>query len=139
MRALEVVVLDKQRHPSLAVLEVGKHRARKPLLPHRLPESLDLPTGLWMMRAALHMGDPVSTQLRLKLRGASPGRVLPALVRQDLPRRSILRNATCQRLQHQRTALMMRHTQTHQVARMIIQKRRYIHSLMPSQQKREQI
>jgi hypothetical protein len=33
MGALEVVVLDKQTYPSLAVLEVGEHRPREQLLP----------------------------------------------------------------------------------------------------------
>jgi hypothetical protein len=60
MRALEVVVLDKKPHPALAVLEVGEHRPREQLLPQRLPEPLDLPAGLRVMRTALHVRDAVA-------------------------------------------------------------------------------
>lgn len=87
---LEVVVLDVQRHAALAVLEVGEHRAAEQLLPQGLPEPLDLAAGLRVMRPALHMRDAVALQLRLELRAPSPSRVLPALIRQDLPRRPIL-------------------------------------------------
>lgn len=93
MRALEVVVLDEQRHSALAVLEVGEHRPREQLLPQRLPEPLDLPAGLRVMWPALHMCDAVALQLRLELRAPAPGGVLPPLIRQDLPRRTVLGNA----------------------------------------------
>lgn len=90
MRSLEVVVLDKERHPPLAVLEVGEHCARQQLLPQRLPEPLDLPAGLRMMWPAFHMHDAVAFQLRFELRAPAPSGVLTALVGQDLPRRPIL-------------------------------------------------
>jgi hypothetical protein len=93
MGTLEVVVLHEQPHPPLAVLEVRKHGARQKLLPHRLPEPLDLPAGLGMMRAALHVRDPLPTQFRLKLGRAPPGGVLSALIGQDLPWRPVLGNA----------------------------------------------
>ena len=67
MRALEVVVLDKKRYSSLAVLEVGEHRAREQLLPQRLPEPLDLAAGLRMMWPALDVLDAVALQLRFEL------------------------------------------------------------------------
>jgi hypothetical protein len=98
MRTLEVVVLQVQRHATLAVLEVGEHRAREQLLPQRLPEPLDLAAGLRMMRPALHVLDAVALQLRLELRAAAPGGVLPALIRQDLPRCSVVCDAARQRL-----------------------------------------
>jgi hypothetical protein len=90
MRALEVVVLQVQRHPALAVLKVGEHRAAEKLLPQGLPKPLDLPAGLRMMWAALHMRDPMALQLRLELGAAAPGGVLPALIGQDLPRRAVI-------------------------------------------------
>jgi hypothetical protein len=93
MRALEVIVLDKERHPALAVLEVGEHRAAQKLFPQGLPEPLDLPARLRMMRAALHVRDAVTLQLRFELRAPSPGGVLAALVRQYLPRRAVVGNA----------------------------------------------
>jgi hypothetical protein len=93
VRALEVVVLDVKRHAALAVLKVGEHGSGEQLLPQRLPEPLDLPAGLRMVRAALHMGDAMTLQLRLELRTATPGGVLPALIGQDLPRRPIVCDA----------------------------------------------
>lgn len=94
MRALEVVVLHEQPDASLTILEVGEHRARQKLLPHRLPEPLDLAAGLRVVRTALHVGDPLPAQLRLELRRATPRRVLPALVGQNLARCAILGNPT---------------------------------------------
>jgi hypothetical protein len=93
MRTLEVVVLDKETYPPLAVLEVGEHRAREQLLPQRLPEPLDLPAGLRMVGAALQVLDAVALQLRLELGAAAPGRVLAALVGQDLSGRPVLSDA----------------------------------------------
>lgn len=139
MRALEVVVLDEQRHPALAVLEVGEHRPAEQLLPQRLPEPLDLPASLRVMRATLHMRDPVPLQLRLELGGSSPGRVLAPLIGQDLTRRSILGDAARERLEHQHASLVMRHRQTHQIARVIVQERGHVNPFMPPQQEREQV
>lgn len=139
MRALEVVVLYEQPHAPLTVLEVGEHRARQELLPHRLPEPLDLAAGLRMVRSALHVCDPLPAQLRLELRRAAPGGVLPALIGEDLARRAILGNATRQCLQHQRASLVMRQRQAHQVARVIIQEGRNVHPLVSAQQKGEQV
>lgn len=115
MGALEVVVLDEQVHPPLAVLEVGEHRPREQLLPQRLPEPLDLPAGLRMMRAALHMLDAMTLQLRLELGRAAPGGVLPTLIGQDLPRRSVLGDTTRERFEHQHASLVVRDRKTHQV------------------------
>lgn len=139
MRALEVVVLHEQRHTALTVLEVGKHRARQELLPHRLPEPLDLAAGLRMVRTALDVCDPLSAQLRLELRRAAPGGVLPALIGEDLAWRAILGNATRQCLQHQRASLVMRQRQAHEITGVIIQEGRNVHPLVPTQQKREQV
>lgn len=139
VRALEVVVLHEQSHPSLTVLEVSEHGARQKLLPHRLPEPLDLAAGLRVMRAALHVCDPLSAQLPLELRRAAPGGVLPALIGQNLARRAILGNAARQRLQHQCAPLVVRHRQAHQVTRVIVEERCDIHPLVPTQQKGEQV
>jgi hypothetical protein len=98
VRTLEVVVLDEQVHPTLAVLEVREHRPREQLLPQRLPEPLDLAAGLWMMRTALDVLDPVPLQFRFELRRAAPRGVLTALVGQDLPRRPVLGDRPRQRL-----------------------------------------
>jgi hypothetical protein len=139
MRALEVVVLDEQPHPSLTVLEVREHRACEQLLPQRLPEPLDLPAGLRVVRAALHVRDAVAVQLGFKLRAPTPRRVLAPLVGQDLPRRSILGNPAGEGFEHQCASLVMRHRKTHQVAGVIIQKGRHVDPLVSAQQEREQI
>ena len=139
MGALEVIVLHEQRQPPLAVLEVGEHRPREQLLPQRLPEALDLAAGLRVVRAALHVLDAVTLELGLELRRAAPGGVLPALIGEDLARCAIVRDTTGQCFEHQRAPLVMRHRKTHQVARVIIQKRRDVQPLVPAQQKREQV
>lgn len=139
MRPLEVVVLDEECDASLAVLEIREDRAREKLLPHRLPETLDLPAGLRMVRTALHVPDAVASQLLLEFGRAAPGRVLPPLVRQDLPRRAVVGNPSPQGLHHQRALLVMRHRQTHQIARVIVQKRCHIHPLVLTQQECEEI
>jgi hypothetical protein len=109
VRALEVVVLDKQPHPPLAVLEVRKDGLREKLFPQRLPEPLDLPAGLRVVRPALDVRHSVALELRFELGRSAPRRVLPALIGQDLLRGSVVRDAARQRLQHQHTSLVMRH------------------------------
>jgi hypothetical protein len=132
-------VLDEKGNAPLTVLEVGKHRAGQKLLPHRLPETLDLSAGLRVMRPALHVPDAVAPQLFLEIRRAAPGRVLPPLIRQDLARRAVVSNASGQGLHHQRALLVMRHRQAHQVARVIVQEGRHIHPLVLAQQKSKKV
>jgi hypothetical protein len=139
VRALEVVVLHEEPRAALAIVEVREHRAREKLLPHRLPEALDLAAGLWMMRAALDVPDPLAAKLLLEARRTAPSGVLAPLVGQDLARRPVVGNAARERLQHQGTPLVVRHHQAYEVARVIIQKRRHVHPLMAPQQKREEI
>jgi len=139
MRPVEVVVLYEQVHPPLTVLEVSEHGAREQLLPQRLPEPLDLPAGLRMMRPALYVLDAVTLQLRFELGRAAPGRVLAALIGQDLPRRSVLGDAAAQCLEHQHASLVMRDRKTHQIPGVIVQERRNIQPLVPAKQEREQI
>jgi hypothetical protein len=116
-------MLHEQAYTPLTVFEVRKHGARKELLPHRLPEPLDLPASLRMMGPALDVRDPVAVQLRLELRGAAPGGVLSTLIGENLARCSVVGNPPRQRLEHQRTALVMSEGQADQIARVIVQKR----------------
>lgn len=139
MRSLEVVVLDEQRHPPLTVRKVREHRLAQELLPERLPEALDLPQRLRMLRPALHMRDAVSPQQLRELGLATPRRVLPPLVGQHLARLAVLRHPALDRLQHQRRLLVMRHRPRHEVARVIVQKRRHVQPLIPSQLEREDV
>lgn len=139
MRTLKVVVLDEQRHAPLAVLEVREHRAREQLLPQRLPEALDLAAGLRVVRAALHVRDAVALELGLELGRPPPGGVLAALVGEDLTRCAVVGDAARQRLQHQCAPLVMRHRQAHQIATVIVEERRHVQPLVPTQEKREQV
>jgi hypothetical protein len=139
MRALEVVMLDKKAHPPLTVFKVGEHRAAEQLLPKRLPEPLDLPAGLRMVRSAFHVLDAVTLQFGFELRAAAPGGVLAALVGEDLPGRSVLSDATAQGLQHQDTALVVRHGKTHQISGVIVQERGHVDPLMTSQEERKKV
>ena len=132
-------MLDKKRHAALAVLKVGEHRAREQLFPQRLPEPLDLAAGLRVMRTALHVHDAMALQLRLELGAPAPGGVLAPLIGQDLPRRSIVCDATGERLEHQHASLVMRHRKTHQVARVIVQERGNINALMAPQEERKEV
>jgi hypothetical protein len=87
VRPLEVIRVDKQLQPPLQIDEIGKHRPRQKLVPQRLPEALDLPQRLRVLRPTLDVRDPLAPQLLLEFRRAAPRRVLPPLVGQDLPRR----------------------------------------------------
>jgi hypothetical protein len=95
VRALEVVVLNKEHRAALAVIEVRKHRAGEELLPHRLPEALDLAAGLRVMRAALHVADAVAAKLFFEPCFPAPGGVLAPLVGQDLARGAVVGNPSC--------------------------------------------
>ena len=109
VRALEVVVLNEQRRAPLAIVEVGEHGAREELLPHRLPEALDLAAGLRVVRAALHMPNAVAPKLLLEARLAAPRGVLASLIGQDLARRPVIGDTPVERLHHKRAPLMVRH------------------------------
>jgi hypothetical protein len=139
VRTLEVVVLHEHRHPALAVLEVGEHGAREKLLPHRLPEALDLAAGLRVMRPALYMPDALAAKLLFEPRLAPPSRVLAPLVGQDLARGAMVGDCASERLHHQRALLVMRHREAHQVARVVIQERRHIDPLVAAQQEGKQV
>jgi len=132
-------VLNEQSRSPLAVLEVGEHRAREELLPHRLPEALDLAAGLRVVRTALHVPDAMAPELFLEARLAPPGGVLAPLVGEDLARRPVVRYRSRQRFHHERAPLVMRHHQAHQVTRVIIQERRHVDPLVPAQQEREEV
>jgi hypothetical protein len=82
--ALEVVAVHVERQPSLAVGKPAEDGAAEELLPQRLPEALHLAQGLRVLGPALDMPDPLAAQLALKVRLASPGRILAALVSEHL-------------------------------------------------------
>lgn len=136
---MEVVRLHEEREPLLAVSEVVEHRARKELVPERLPEPLDLAERHRMLRLALEMHDPVLPQCLLELGLASPRRVLPTIVRQDLLRRPVLRDPSLERFHHQAALLMVSDDVRHHEARVIVHEADEVDALMLAQQEREDV
>lgn len=139
MRPLEIVVLHEQRDALLAILEVCEHRLAQELLPQRLPEPLDLPERLRMLRSTLAVADAASTEKLLELGLAAPGGILPALVGQDLARLAVLGDATLQSLDHQARLLVVRHRPRHQVARVVVHECDDVHAVIATQLEREQV
>lgn len=139
VRTLKVVRVDEELQPPLAVLEVGEHGPGEELVPERLPEPLHLPARHRVVRAALDVPDALPPQLQLELCLAAPCGVLPPLVRQDFPGRSVVGDAPRERLQHQRRLLVVRQRVRHDEPRVVIEKRRQIHALVSPQQEREEV
>ncbi len=92
-----------------------------------------------MVRATLHVHDAVTLELSLELGRPPPGGVLATLIGQDLARCAVVGDAARQCFEHQTASLVVGHRKTHQVAAVIIQKRRHVQPLVPAQQKREQV
>jgi hypothetical protein len=139
VRAPEVVGLDEERQAALAVLEVAKDRPREKLVPQRLPEALDLAQGLRVVRTALDVVDALTSQLRLEVGVAAPGRVLTALVGQHLTRHAVFGDPSRERLHHQRGALMVRHHQGHDVARVVVHEGSDVQAMMAAQEEGEDV
>jgi hypothetical protein len=59
VRSLEIVAVDEDPQPAVAVREVSKHRARQKFVPQRLPEALDFPQRLRVLRPTLDVLDPL--------------------------------------------------------------------------------
>jgi len=102
VRSLEVVCVDEELEPTLQVFPVGKHRARDELVPQRLPEALDLPERLRVLRPALDVVDSFAPQLFFEFRRAAPRGVLASLLRENFLRRSKRSDSSSQGLNHQR-------------------------------------
>jgi hypothetical protein len=139
VRSPEVVALHEEGDPTLAILEIGKDCPRQKLIPQRLPEALDLPQGLRMVRAAFNVPDALPPQLRFEIGVPAPGHVLTSLVRQHLARCAVLGDPTGQRLQDQWGTLVMRHHHGDQVARVVVHEGSHVQTVVPSQEKREDV
>jgi hypothetical protein len=139
VRSLEVVSLDEEPQPPLAVGEVCEDRAAQKLVPQRLPEALDLAERLRMLRPALDVPDPILAQPLLEERLAAPGCVLPPLVGQDLHRRPVRGDSTLQRFQYQRALLVVRQHEAHHEARVVIHEGCQVEPLVPSQEEGEDV
>lgn len=139
VRSLEVVGLDEESKPAIAVGVVGEDGAREEFVPKRLPEALDLAERLGVLRTALDVTDAVLPQRALEVRLAAPGGVLTALVRQDLARLSPRGDAARERLHHELGALMMRERIRDDEARVVVHERREIEALLTTKQERENV
>ncbi|HTC72926.1 MAG TPA: hypothetical protein VK655_08560, partial [Solirubrobacteraceae bacterium] len=139
VRPLEVVRVHEEPQAALAIGEVGKHRPTQEFLPECLPESLHLAERLRVLRAALDVTDALPTELLLEIRLASPRRILPTLVREDLLRCPVRRDAARQRLHHQGRPLMVRQHPRHDEARVVVHEGCQVQPLVASEQKREDV
>jgi hypothetical protein len=135
----EVVGLHEKPDPPLTVLEIREDGAGQKLLPQRLPEALDLPQGLRVVRPALDVPDALAMKLGLEVGVPAPRHVLPALVGQDLTRRAVLCDPTRQRLQDQRSLLVVRHQQRDQIARVVVHESGDVQPVMATEQEREDV
>jgi hypothetical protein len=86
-----------------------------------------------MMGPTLDVHDPMAMQLRLELRRATPRGVLSALIGENLARRSVVGYPARERLEHQRTTLVMRKGETDKVTRVIVQESRHVQPLVLAQ------
>jgi hypothetical protein len=139
VRAVEVVVVDEVAQPPIAVGEVGEDRARQHLVPQGLPEALDLPQRLRVLRSALDVPHAVAAHQLLEGRLAPPRGVLPALVGQHFRRRAVLRRRPLECLEHQLRPLVVRQCVPDHVARVVVHEADQIQPLMPAQQECEEV
>jgi hypothetical protein len=120
MRPPVVVELHPLPHALLRLLEAIELRAGQEVRPDRLPEPLDLPQGLRVMRTAAEVMDMILLQRLLKPRLAAPVRVLPAIVRQHLLRQAKLADRLPIDFQHMLRRLAAIQPQPDQVARVVV-------------------
>lgn len=139
VRALEVVVLDVQPDAPLAIREVGEHGPAEELFPQALPEALDLPERLRVLRPAPDVRDPVPAKQMFELRRAAPRGVLPPLVRQHLARLPVLGDAALECLDDELRLLVMGHRPRHQVTRVVVEKCRHVDAVIAPELEREDV
>src|SRR5262249_55926427 len=107
--------------------------------PERFPKALDLPEGLRVLRAALDVFDPFTPELFFEFRRATPCRVLPALVRQNLSWCSVVFDSSAKSIHHELALLVMCDRVRNDEARVIIHEALEVQTLVTSQQKREDV
>ncbi len=92
-----------------------------------------------MLGSALHVPDPLATELLLELRRPAPGGVLPPLVGQNLPRSPVRRDPAVERLEHESRALVVRDGVPDDEPRVVVHERREVEPLVAPQQEREDV
>lgn len=139
VRPLEVVAVEVEQEPPSQVLETAEDRPGQKLLPQSLPEALDLPQGLRMLRPGLEVLDPLPAQRGLKLRLSPPHCVLPPVVGEDLLRRSVAGDGPLQGLHHQGALLVPLQRPAGDEARAVVEKGAEVDPLVPAQEKGEDV
>lgn len=139
VRPAKIIAVNEESHSSHAVVEVGEHGAAQEFLPQRAPEALHLAQCLRVVGPTLDVLDVLPAQLGLELRLPSPCRVLTAVVRQHLARCAEGRDASLERLHHQRRALMVRDCVADDEAAVVVHEDCHVQPLMPSQQEGEDV
>ena len=139
VRSLEVVVREVVLEPSLRVDEVREHGAAQELVPQRLPEPLHLAERLRMLRPAADVRDAVARERLLELRLPPPHRVLAAVVGQHLRRLSVRRDASLERLHHQRRLLVMRDRVADDEPAVVVHEHAEVQPLLAPLQEREDV
>jgi len=131
MRTLLVVVPHPPGDPLPRRFKGVELRPAQELLPDRLPEPLDLPQRLRVMRGAAEVMHPVLLQFLLELRLPPPVRVLPPVVRQHLPGHPVLARPAPVYFQHVLRRLRTVETQAHDVPGMVINEPDQVGHLFP--------
>src|ERR1041385_2604683 len=139
MRTLQVVVADEVLEPALRVYDVREHGTPQKLVPQRLPEALDFPERLRMLRPTTDMLHAEPLQVFFELSLAPPHRVLPTVVSQHFARCAVRRDATLESFHHERGLLMVRERVPDDVATVVIHEHAHVEALRAPQPKREDV
>jgi hypothetical protein len=120
MRPLVIVIGNPISQPLACVCKGGKDGFLQKLLPDRLPEPLDLAQRHGMLRCASNVADPLALEYLLEACLTPPGSKLPAVVRQDLPRRAPLAHGSLDYLEHGLGCLLPEKPVPYDIARVIV-------------------
>ena|GEM_PF-3460715 len=128
VRAEEVVVSDPVAQTPLSLRQIVGAHPLPQLLADRLPQTLALAHRLRVTRSRQHMADAQVLQALAESALAAPAVILRTPVREDLRRLAVAQQTLLQRLEHQLVALMRQQTPGHDVAAVIVQEQRQIHT-----------
>jgi hypothetical protein len=121
MRPPMVVVLHPPREALPRLVEGFETRLDEELVLERLPQPLDLPQCLGMLRRTADMVDVVLLQFLLEPRGSTPTGILPSVVGQHLLGRAVLAHRAPVDIQHVLRRVAAVDPQTHDVPGVVIQ------------------
>lgn len=117
---LVVVIADPVIEPLASIGKGGKSSFLQELCPDRLPEPLDLAQGHGVVGSRAYVADPLALQHLLEPGLATPGRELPAVVREDLPGRAPLTDSALHHFEHGLRGLLAEQAVTYDVAGVVV-------------------